>query len=77
MGPYGRAVEKDHMVSVLKERVELGDYRVDPEVVAAAMLARCGERSVLGDLCSKVLVSAQLGSLDARQRNALAGPDQA
>lgn len=53
------------MVLEIKELLEAGAYSVDPEVVAAAMLARCAKPSDLGDLLSKVLVAAQPGSGEA------------
>lgn len=64
------------MVSLIKQRLEVGDYAVDPQAVATAMLARCGERTKLSDLWSEVLVAAQsIG--DPRERETLAGPDPA
>ena len=65
------------MVSVIKERLEVGEYSVDPQAVATAMLARCGERSLFGAMWSEVLVAAQLLSGDAGEGEVFAGHDPA
>ena len=65
------------MVSVIKERLEVGEYSVDPQAVATAMLARCGERGLFGAMWSEVLVAAQPVGGDARERKTLTGHDPA
>ena len=89
MGSTDRADEEMDMVALIKKRVEFGDYSVDPQAVATAMLARCG---ALGDSggCkggrrppltalrwSEVLVAAQPVGGDARERKTLTGHDPA
>ncbi len=58
------------MVSVIKERVEVGEYSVDPQAVATAMLSRCTERSLLGELWSEMLVAMQPSGGAAGEREA-------
>ncbi len=89
MGSRGRADEDRYMVSVIKERLAVGEYSIDPQAVAAAMLARCDETSALGGyeaaqrpplasvLWSQVLVAAQSLGGDAGERETLAGHDPA
>ena len=55
------------MVSVIKESIDVGEYLIDPQVVATAMLARWSE----------VLVTAQSLVGPPREREALAGQDPA
>ncbi len=63
------------MVSAIKESLDGGEYSVDPQAVALAMLARCGTPEKLGDLWSEVLVAAQPDPRDAGERQAFAGHD--
>ncbi len=65
------------MVSAIRERVAVGEYAIDPQAVATAMLARCGERSTLSELWSEMLVTAQFGSRAAAEQEPLAGFDPA
>ena len=65
------------MISVIKERLELGEYSVDPQAVATAMLARSGEGGLFGAMWSEVLVAAQLLGGDAGEGDAFAGHDPA
>lgn len=67
MGSGGRADEDRDMVSVIKERVEVGEYSIDPKAVATAMLARWSE----------VLVAAQSVGRESGELEALAGHDAA
>ena len=73
----GRDDEERDMVSVIRERLEVGEYAIDPHAVATAMLARCGERNTLSELWSEVLVAAQFGDRAAGEREPLAGYDSA
>ena len=64
------------MVSVIKERVDGGDYSVDPLDVAAAMLERLRSPAKLADLCSEMLVATQLTGASG-ELETLAGDDPA
>ena len=75
MGPADRADERWDMVSAIKESLDVGEYSVDPQAVAAAMLARCGKPEKLGDLWSEVFVAAQPNPPDTGERQAFAGHD--
>jgi hypothetical protein len=75
------------MVSVIKERLAVGEYSIDPQAVATAMLARCGgqdlggckggRRPPLTALWSEVLVAAQPGDGGSVKRETFAGHDAA
>ena len=73
----GRDDEERDMVSVIRERVEVGEYSIDPHAVATAMLARCGERTMLGELWSEMLVAAQSGGRAAGEQQPFARYDPA
>lgn len=77
MGSGGLADEERGMVSVIRARVEVGEYSIDPEAVATAMLARYGERDTLSELWSEMLVAAQFGGRAAGERKPFAGYDPA
>jgi hypothetical protein len=77
MGPADRGDEEWDMVSAIKESLDVGEYSVDPQAVAAAMLARCAKPEKLGDLWSEVLIAPQPGRGDAGERQAFAGHDLA
>ncbi len=77
MGLADGADEGRDMVSVIKERVEFGEYPIDPQVVATAMLARCTGRNTLSDLWSEVLVAAQPARGHAGQGETVARHDPA
>ena len=77
------------MVSVIKERLAVGEYSIDPQAVATAMLTRFG---ALGDPggckvgpappssalpSSEVLVAAQAGGAGPGKRETFAGHDPA
>jgi len=47
------------MIEVLKGQVQRREYVVEPQLVAAAMLARGAEKTRLAVLRSQVLVAAQ------------------
>lgn len=64
MGPGDPGDERENMISVIKERLEGGEYSIDPKAVAAAMLIRGRERTKLGDLWSEVLVAPQVRGCD-------------
>ena len=68
MGSGGRDDEEGDMVSAIRERVAVGEYAIDPQAVATAMLARCGEQNTLSELWSEVLVAAQLGGRPAGEQ---------
>ena len=77
------------MVSVIKQRLEAGEYSIDPQAVATAMLARRDGLGALGGcktgrcppltslLWSQVLVAPQPGARDAGERETFAGHDPA
>lgn len=64
------------MISVLKQRVDGGEYSVDPLDVAAAMLERFRRPSKVADLCSEMLVATQLAG-GPGEPEALSGDDPA
>ncbi len=89
MGSAGRADEEKDMVSVIKERIEVGEYSIDPQAVATAMLHRCGaiidpgspkgarRPSLSALLWSEVLVAAQPRGAGPGKRETFAGHDPA
>ena len=86
MGRTGGADEEKDMVSVIKERLDVGTYSIDPQAVATAMLAHIGgPGGCKGGRCppltsflwSEMLVAPQLGGGDAGEHDAFAGPDPA
>lgn len=65
------------MISVLRERIQVGDYRIDPQQVATAMLARWDRAGGLATAWSEMLVAAQPVGGEPGESHALAGHDPA
>jgi len=63
--------------ATLRQQIADGSYRVEPDAVAAAIIARHGARDGLQRLCSEMLVAPQAARGGSRENEPLAGHDAA
>jgi hypothetical protein len=63
--------------ATLRQQIADGTYRVEPDAVAAAIIARHGARQGLRDLCSEMLVAPQRARRGSGEDDARAGHDAA
>ena len=66
-----------HRAATLRQRIADGSYRVEPDAVAAAIIARHGARDGLHRLWSEMLVAPQGSGGGSREDEPLSGHDAA
>jgi hypothetical protein len=74
MDPAARG-DEDSVMARVKQQIESSGYAVDPQAVAAAMIARLRDRQALRTLASEVLVAAQPGRPAPFEHQPRAGHD--